>query len=67
LCPGGEAYDRLWSKLVSSAARVVAATLPEVLAEQAKHKAPPNSSFEVRAARADGEGNQAAARGAGRA
>ncbi|KAI8474298.1 MAG: tubulin-tyrosine ligase family-domain-containing protein [Monoraphidium minutum] len=44
---GGAAYDALWSKLVSSAARVVAATLPEVLSEQAKLQAPPNSTFEL--------------------
>jgi len=44
---GAAAYDALWSKLVSSAARVVAATLPDVLAEQSKLNLPPHSTFEV--------------------
>lgn len=44
---GAAAYDKLWSKLVNSAARVVAATLPEALEEQAKLKLPANSTFEV--------------------
>jgi hypothetical protein len=37
----------LWAKLVDSAARVAAAALPEALAEQAKLKMPPHSTFEV--------------------
>ncbi len=45
--PGEAAYDKLWAQLVASAARVVAATLPDILAEQAKLKLPPHSSFEV--------------------